>query len=512
MTSITGKIRAGVAVLSLAVATGCGGGGGSAGDAQNAEFDLGAADRQGTVVVGESLEFFTLDPRDVIGNYQRTMWAPIYDTLLRTSPEGELEPGLAESWEVVDNDTISLTLRSDVTFSDGAPVDTEALRANLLRMKEVDTGETNIVLQELKDVIIESPSEAVIELSSPAAGEFLQVLQGPESLMISPAAFDDPNIDVDQQAVGAGPYEVVSFEPEQTLVLERKDDHWDADNWPIKTIEVRQVPDGSPRVTALSAGDIQFTMSGDASVVPALENNPAVEVLTAPGQQMHYALFCKSRPPFDDPDVRRAFELAIDRSSLVDAVTAGNGAAAFQVWPEDSPNYNPDAVRDYDVDEAKELLGGRDIETNMSYVSFVPGHDRVGEIMQAQLAEVGIDLELNPTEAVPDALAESNDALLIYSTHQGVGRVARQLGPDSVNNLCGYNDPDFNALVDQIEALDPESSEANDAWHQVAELVNEDALMMPLFFQVNATAFQGSEIGAMPFTTPYVDFRYVYAK
>jgi peptide/nickel transport system substrate-binding protein len=330
--------------------------------------------------------------------------------------------------------------------------------------------------------------------------------------MVSPAALDDPGIDLETQAVGAGPYEVVSFERDQRLVLQRKEDYWDVDNWPLKTIEFRNVMDGAPRVTALSAGDIQFTLSADPTLIDALANNPAIEVLTAPSPNLFFVNFCKSRPPFDDPDVRRAFTMALDRSGLVDAMTAGHGEAAFQVWPKDSPNFNPDAVTPYDVEQARELLGGREVSANMAYLTFLPGYDRLFAIMQAQLAEVGIHLEARPLGNPADLLDLSNDSTALQSTNDGVRRISEKLHPAATYNLCKYSDPKLTALFDKTKSLTPGSDEAAEAWHEIAEMVDDEALIVPLFFQANATAFRVSDIGAIPFTTPYVDYRYVYAK
>jgi peptide/nickel transport system substrate-binding protein len=294
-------------------------------------------------------------------------------------------------------------------------------------------------------------------------------------------------------------------------VLERKESYWDVDSYPIKTIDIRNVADGSPRVAALIAGDIQFTRSDDATIITSLANTPSAEVLTSDGQYLTYVNYCKNRAPFNDPNVRRAFSAAIDRSALVEGVTAGRGKPAFQAWAEGSPNFNPDAVSAYDVDEARSLLKGKEVEVDMSFLPVIPGHERLGEILQAQLAEVGINVNLKPNENPDDAFRESNDAVLMASSLQGVQRV-RQLGRDSVSNLCGYSSPELDTLTRKIATLDPESDEANQAWHDVATLIHDDELLSVLFFRPTVTAFSKDKVNSMSFSTPQTDFRFVYAK
>lgn len=507
----------GLAAITLVTLAACSGTAGNADGAapsdnsSSAELDFSQADREGRVVVGEVMQFITLDPADIESKSTESLLIPIYDTLLRLSPEGEIEPGLAEEWAVVDSSTISLTLRPDMTFSDGTPVDADAVRINLERMKAVDTGELNLVLQDLAEVVAVSPTEVELRLSAPVAGEFSRILYGPESLMISPTALE-AGIDTKTEAVGAGPYEVVEYRPEQRLVLERKEDYWDADSWPIKTLEFRGITDGTAVVTALSAGDIQFAVSSNPTVVPALANNPTVELLTAPGQYLYYVNVCKNRAPFDDPEIRRAFDLAIDRDALTSALTDGRGEPTAQVWAPSSPYASPELLPEYDPEAARELIDGRDITATMGVITRDATFTRASEIMQAQLAEVGIDLTLNPTEEVSVAIADTNDSYALRTTHQGVAKISRYLGPDSVNNHCGYSDPELDALLGEIAAADPESDEAEELWHEVNTIVHDDTLFLPLYFQPSMTAFNAAEVSSIAFSTPSADFRYVFAK
>lgn len=502
--------RAVTAVTAALMAlTACSGASGGSGDS---EFNLEEADRGGSLVFGSRLADRTLDPVDSVAAYYTTELAPIFDTLMRKAPDGELEPGIATGYEILDPSTLALDLREGITFSDGTPLDAEAIRDNLLRVRDAASGELNAVMQQIDDVTVEGTHRVSVRLTAPVVSEFVETLYSAESMPVSPAQLASDPESVDNAPIGSGPYEVVEFVPNQRIELVRKDDHWDADNYPIKNLTFQNVQDGAPMVTALAAGDIEMSRTGDPSMLESLERNPKVSVTTTPGTTQFYLNFCKSRPPLENPEAREAIALAIDRGALADAATGGEGEAAYQAFPRDSANFNPAAVTEFDPSAAERLLDGAPLEFTVKYATQVASSERVGEIIQAQLAEVGIKINLQPTESPAQLFTPDTDAILIPSGLPGIQRVSRQLGPDSAPNVCGYDDPAFNELTATVAAADPESDEAKQAWHAIAALISDSQLFIPLFFQASITAFDNSKVNSEAFQTSITDFRYVYVK
>ena len=222
----------------------------AAGGEAATDFDTSEADREGSLTVGFAFaSTYTLDPLDTFGSLQLTYLQPIYDTLLRRAPDGpEIQPGIVTEYEIVDGKTLVLTLRDDAVFSDGTPLDGEAVKVNLERLRDSDTGELNVTFLEISEVVVDSPTQVTVNFATEVAGEFVFALTT-DAMMVSPTALEE-GVDLKTTAVGAGPYEVVNYVPEQVLELQRKEDHWDAANWPIKTITIRQVDEarrGRPR-------------------------------------------------------------------------------------------------------------------------------------------------------------------------------------------------------------------------------------------------------------------------
>ncbi|MEU6642624.1 ABC transporter substrate-binding protein [Saccharomonospora sp. NPDC046836] len=476
-------------------------------------FNISEADRNGSLVYGSQMVDRTLDPLDARSSNYITELAPIFDTLMRMNPDGELEPGLAEGYEIVDSRTMRLTLREGVEFSDGEPLDAEAIRTNLLRVRDAESPELNVVMQEIEDVVVESPTTLVVKLHNPVVSEFVHVLYSMETMPVSPAQLENASDEVDSAPIGAGPYRVVGYSPNQRVELERIEDHWDAENWPIKKLTFQNVMDGAPTVTALASGDIDMARTGDVSLLKSIQSNPNLQVATKPGMALFYINYCKSRAPFDDPDARRAVALGLDRELLAKTLTAEEGTVAYQVFPESSPNYNPDAVTKFDPAAARDLLGGKPLEFDLRYnIVLASAGQKLAEIMQAQLAEAGITMNPLLGENSEQLFGDQTDAVLTASTLQGIQKVTRQLGPDAVPNLCKYNNDGFNDLTATIAAADPSSTEATDAWREVAALIDETQLFTPLFFLTSIAAFDGTKVNSAAFTQTPTDFRYVYVK
>src|SRR5690606_27447948 len=129
----------------------------------------------------------------------------LYDSLLRRKADGTYEPGLAESAEVVDPQTIHIVLRAGVTCTDGTPLDAEAVKFSIQRNRDAENVPLSAELQEISDITVESPTELTLHLSSPIAGAVYALLAWGDFLVVSPTAARAGN-DFSTNPVGAGPF------------------------------------------------------------------------------------------------------------------------------------------------------------------------------------------------------------------------------------------------------------------------------------------------------------------
>src|SRR5690606_7901451 len=131
---------------------------------------------------------------------------PVYDRLVYSAPDGSLEPMLATDWAIAeDGSAIDMTLREGVTFHDGTPFNAEAVKANLDRAKTAEFSVLKPDLESLREIQVIGPNEVTLVIDGGAA-PLLASLADRAGMMISPAAFDAP--DLGQNPVGAGAYRV----------------------------------------------------------------------------------------------------------------------------------------------------------------------------------------------------------------------------------------------------------------------------------------------------------------
>src|SRR4029079_16612838 len=130
----------------------------------------------------------------------------IYGTLIRATPNGDFVPDMASSWKVVNPTTLDLKIRK-TTFTDGAPFDAAAVKAGLERnLKTQFTATFTPTFFNIDQIDVTGPQSLRIRMKTPSAGLLVDALTGPEALIVSPKAAQDPSIDLNKTPVGAGPF------------------------------------------------------------------------------------------------------------------------------------------------------------------------------------------------------------------------------------------------------------------------------------------------------------------
>jgi ABC-type transport system substrate-binding protein len=486
------RVFAVLAVLA-AVAAACGGdddddGGAAPADgndgSEQADFDPNGVLRYGVSLSGQGVSgrlapFASTSVCDVM------VMAPIYDTLTHSNPvTGELEPGLAESWEIVDDQTVELTLRQGVTFQDGSPFDAEAVKAGLERNAAPDAAQTAASLAVVESIDAVDDTTVRINLNTAAAGSIPAILSGREGMIVAPASLET----ADTEPVGAGPFQLTEHQPGQQLTYEKNEDYWNADAVNLGGIELVESEPGPPTTNALLAGEIDMAqMSPD--LLGGLERDPDIQIAEQPAKSYYKLNWNLAEPPFDNLQFRQAINHAIDRQAVLDAVFEGMGNVAWGPFPEDFYGYSPDVegVYDYDPDEARRLLEESGVE-DRSFTAFVPPTPvfiRFGEVIQAQLAEVGIDVEyVQSTDIVQDYFTDKGQpatVILWPPRPDPVDTLRIQFVPGNFNNVGDYSNDDLTGLVEQILVTD-DVGEREPLFQEGSQIVVDEALDLPVAY------------------------------
>ncbi|MEM7315059.1 MAG: ABC transporter substrate-binding protein, partial [Planctomycetota bacterium] len=301
----------------------------------------------------------------------------IFDPLVWTGDDLQLEPGLAVSWEPIDELTWEFKLREGVKFHDGSDFSANDVKFSIERIPVVaGPTTTEIYVRRVDDVEIIDDHTLRIKTNGPAATlpyDFVRLF-----IVSADAAKDHstPETSADgfnsgKAAVGTGPFKFVSWEPKGDLVLERFDDHWRGPaHW--ATVTRKEISDDSSRLAALKAGDVDVINYVSSADYLALENDPDVETFIGDSVYvMNLQLDQREetpkvrakgggaldKNPFRDSKVREAIDLAIDRETMVEIVLEGLGTPANQMMPVGFFGHSTKIpMPDYDPEKAKALL------------------------------------------------------------------------------------------------------------------------------------------------------------
>jgi peptide/nickel transport system substrate-binding protein len=369
-----------------------------AGCSPSSGSDDGGSDGGGTFVVARTGDIDGRDPAVVTAFQTVQTLDLVYDTLIDTTDDGELEPGLATDWKVSDDGkSVTLTLRDEVTFHNGEEFTADDAKASLDRVLDPDVG--SVVASNLANVSsieAEDDHTLVIGLSRPDAA-LLRVLTSVGTSMLDSADIDSGS--VGKSVNGTGPFRFDSWQQGRKVTLTANQDYW-GEPPAVDTVEMRVIPDESSILSGMTAGSFDLGIVSDPGV--ARQANPdAMQVLSQPTLSYHALMLNAQRGPLTEEPVRQAIACAIDRQQVVDTAYFGEGEVT---GPITSPAYQSDATEGLpcdppDVDAAKDLLtqagyaDGFELDTIVMVGEYATASN-IAQSVQAQLEEIGVRLNL----------------------------------------------------------------------------------------------------------------------
>ncbi len=435
--------------------------------------DEGEAQTGGSITVGLEAETNSWLPGQ--GNFSNPgidVALAIYDPLVRRDETGAEHPYLAESLEA--NETLdewTLTLRPDVQFHDGTPLDAQALKTIFDDYIKADGSNLAGQVAEVTSLDVVDDLTVVYKLTQPNAA-FPSVLDGAVGWPFSPTAAKAAGAEAGSKPVGTGPFVFDSWQRDNRLVLKKNPNYWQEGLPYLDEIVFRPIPDEDTRISSLSSGDIDVLQSLRQSAIVRARDVSGVRSYEHLGNNSGSAIFNTAKPPLDDVRVRRAIAFALDQDQLVD-VLGGTGITPpqTQYFSDDSPYWSQkaaDAWPSNDPDQAMQLLGEYIQDPNRSDgkaagdpVSFEfdcppdPSLIELSQLYQAFWEAVGIQVNLNQVEQathISEALAGDYDAKCWRVSSQSDPYVifSEAFGPDSPLNFTNFTDPVIN---DQLEVL-----------------------------------------------------------
>ena len=355
---------------------------------------------EGGIVMGAVLEPPHLDPTaGAAAAIDEVVYANIFEGLTRIDRNGAVLPALAESWEVSqDGKRYSFKLREGVTFHDGSSFEASDVVFALERARAEDSVNAQKALFEPIDNIEAAGDDGVVITLKRPSGNFLFNMGWGDAVIVAPETAEANK----SSPVGTGPFKFRRWVQGDRVELERYDDYWGT---PVQLSEAtfKFIPDPAAAAAAMLAGDIDaFANFPAPEILAQFEADPRFDVVIGTTEGETILSTNNARAPFDDIRVRQAIAHTLDRGAVIDGAMFGYGTPIGSHFAPHHPAYiDLTGHSPHDLEKARALLAeagyaeGFDATLKLPPPSYAR---RGGEIIAAQLAEIGIRLEIIPME------------------------------------------------------------------------------------------------------------------
>ncbi|MFV1601392.1 MULTISPECIES: ABC transporter substrate-binding protein [unclassified Phaeobacter] len=356
----------------------------------------GAAAARETVTVALQLEPPHLDPTSAAaGAIDQVLYSNVFEGLTRFMGDGSVVPGLAESWEISEDGlTYTFSLHKDVRFHDGSTMDAEDVKFSLDRARAEDsTNAQKALFADIASVDAVDPLTVRLTLSQPN-GMMLFNLAWGDAVIVAPESIES----IKTMPVGTGAFAFDGWVQGDRIDLVRNPDYWGTPAM-LDGATFKFISDPTAAFAAMMAEDVDaFSGFPAPENLPQFEADPRFQVLVGSTEGETILSINNKQAPFDNPKVRAAVAHAIDRQAIIDGAMFGYGTPIGSHFAPHHPAYvDLTGSSAYDPEKSRALLTEAGLADGFTTTLHLPPPSyarRGGEIIAAQLAEVGITAEI----------------------------------------------------------------------------------------------------------------------
>ena len=441
----------------------------------------GMASAKTDITVAMQLEPPHLDPTSAAaGAIDSVLYSNVFEGLTRFMGDGSVVPGLAESWEISDDGlTYTFSLRSGVTFHDGTTMDAEDVKFTLDRILADDSANAQKALYAaISAVEVVDPATVRITLSEPNGNMLFNLAWG-DAVIVAPESIEN----IKQQPIGTGPFKFDSWTQGDSIQISQYGDYW-GEQPSLTEATFKFISDPTAAFAAMMAEDVDvFTGFPAPENLPQFEADPRFRVLIGSTEGETILSTNNQQAPFDDVRVRQALAHAIDRQAIIDGAMFGYGTPIGTHFAPHNPAYVD--LKDgsaFDPDKARALLAEAGLPDGFETTLHLPPPSyarRGGEIIAAQLAEVGITAEIINVEMAQwlETVFRGKSFGLTIVSHTEPMDIGIYANPDY---YFQYDNPAFQELMSTLNATtDPDARDSLMA--EAQQIIAADAVNGYLF-------------------------------
>ncbi len=351
-----------------------------------------------SLVVAQMADAKTLDPHATNDQTSSRVTAQLFSQLVEIDHDMNIIPGLAKSWEQVDDYATVFHLREGVKFHNGEEMKASDVKFSFDRMMASPSVAHIVGALDRVEIIDEYTVKIVTKYPF---GPLLYHLAHTSSSILSEKAVKKEGDNFGQHPVGTGPFKIDSWAAGDRIVLAAFDDYYGGKQ-DVEKVVFRNVPEGTNRAIGLETGEIDIAYDISAIDKDVVRNDKRLALAEEESLSQAYVGFNVNKAPFNNVKVRQAVAYALNPNDVIDAVLLGSGI------PSNSPigpkvfGYNPNAKQYHqNLEKARELLKEAGYPNGFKtsiWMNDTPGSIQTAQVLQAQLRKVGIDMAIEVTE------------------------------------------------------------------------------------------------------------------
>lgn len=520
------------------------------------EVDNGEAEgdssADGEVRVALQDDVISLDPHGSNEASSAQVRMNIYESLVNMDSDMNLQPGLAEEWEAIEDDVWNLKLREGKTFHSGEVFNAEDVKATLERVTdETIASEVAFLFEMIEEVEIVDDYEVNLHTEYPFAPLPSHLAHNTGGIISKEfidrdyqEALDEAGVDMtaeeyyDLRAEGGDEYDDVQDQisdhigsvigseadgtnhaeldhrtPGEETVLTKFEDFEGGDR-EFEELTFVVIPETSSRLAELETGGVDVARDVDASSADRVANGEFTELLEQESLLIDYLGFNVEKEPFDDPNVRQAISHAIDREAIVEGVYEGMGVEATHPLPPEAWGYDDSLEgQEYDLERAEELLSETDVADGFSTTLWISDDQMAMDTavyIQESLAELNIDVEIEQYDggAFLDLTAQGDHEMFMSAwttvtgdADYGLYALFHSDSFGSTGNRTFYGNSELDELLDEGRT-EPDEVLRTEVYSQAQEILIDEApaaytVHSNFSIGINTSSVQGVELDAI---------------
>lgn len=431
----------------------------------------------------------TLDPSQTTNQNEYTVIYQVLDYLIDKLPDGTYKPGIAEEWTYSDDRTeLTFKIKEGIKFHNGEELTAEDVAFSL--NTAINNPQTSRVTGAMDSASATDDYEVVLKLKHPFS-PIEYCLANPQLGIISKKAYEEDPEKFARHPIGSGAYKFVDWKSGDELTITAFEDYH-GDPAPIKDVTFNIMLDKDTALLALENGEVDYTFDIAETGIQRMKDADNIEYYSANAASTCFIMINNEDDVLSDKRVRQAIAHAVDRQGLIDGAAEGYAVeqhtpismSAFG-FPEDFKH------REYDIEKAKELLAEAGYADGLT-LTFIGTETlnflRPGEVLQSQLAEIGIDLQIEEMDfsvwgdrtsagdyqlAVVEMSTPYPDADHMYALYHSSMI-------DGGRNDIRVNNAKLDELLEKGR-VSPDEDERLEIYEEIAELFKEECFTVPTY-------------------------------